>query len=82
MNVAYVGNFGPEHSTESHVGKALEANGHVVVRHQEDRVDWDRLAGQVADQDFLLWTHTEGLAGPQTYDAQRRTLVAVQGSPR
>jgi hypothetical protein len=78
VKVAYVGNFGPAHSTESHVGTALEANGHVVARHQEDRVDWDRLAAEVADQDFVLWTHTEGLAGPQSYDAQRRFLDAVQ----
>ncbi len=76
MRVAYLGNFGPAHSTESHVGRALEANGHEVARHQEDRIDWDSLAGRVGDVAFCLWTHTEGLAGPATYDAQRRFLDA------
>lgn len=76
MRVAYVGNFGPSHSTESHVGLALEANGHQVVRHQEDRVDWDQLPSLMAGVDFCLWTHTEGLAGPQTYGVQRRFLDA------
>jgi hypothetical protein len=78
VRVAYVGNFGPSHSTESHVGTALEADGLDLVRHQEDEVDWDRLAAEVADADFVLWTHTEGLAGPQTYDAQRRFLDSVE----
>ncbi len=80
MLVSYVGNFGPQvpHSTENHVARAFEANGHTVARHQEDEVDWDRLAAEVADTDFCLWTHTEGLAGPQTYDAQRRFLDSVE----
>lgn len=78
LTVSYCGNFGPgvPHSTENHVARALETNGHTVRRHQENEVQWDRLADEVADSDLFLWTHTEGLAGPGTYDAQRRFLDA------
>lgn len=79
MKLAYLGNFdGVPHSTENHVAQGFRALGHEVVQHQEDRIDWANLAGQLGDVDFCLWTHTEGLAGPKTYDAQRKFLADIQ----
>lgn len=62
MRVAYIGNFGPPHSTENHVARALEHNGHDVLRLQENFVDnWQisaRAGDGLAAYDFFLWTRT------------------------
>lgn len=59
MNIAYVGNFDAEHSTENHVRIALEYNGHTVDRYQENNLnDWYRLPSRVKNYDFVLWTRT------------------------
>jgi hypothetical protein len=41
MKIAFRGNFGPLHSTESHVAVTMELLGHQVVRIQEDTVPWE-----------------------------------------
>lgn len=44
MIVAYIGNFGPEHSTENHVARAFTTLGHTVYKYQEDDpLSWTRL---------------------------------------
>ncbi|MDQ6797901.1 MAG: glycosyltransferase [Actinomycetota bacterium] len=61
MRIAYLGNFGPSHSTETHVAQALRALGHDLVCHQENDVAmWRELAAGrgVADRDLVLWTRT------------------------
>lgn len=62
MRVAYIGNFGPQHSTENHVASAWERLGHEVVRLQENNRDaWDLLdhpAEWLAPPDLILWTRT------------------------
>lgn len=73
LHIAYVGNFGPEHSTENHVAQALLNNGHEVTRCQENwvaidgsgRTAFDLLAADLegtwpggSPPDVLLWTRT------------------------
>ena len=58
--VAYCGNFDAPHSTETHVAKALENLGHIVIRLPEQRMDWATLPAQVAGADLFLWTRTAG----------------------
>lgn len=63
MQVAYIGNFEPPHSTENHVARALENNGHKVTRLQENsRRLWDHIGEDAvawkSDVDFVLWTRT------------------------
>lgn len=60
LRIAYIGNFGPEHSTENHVKRALEHNGHTVLPHQEnDPSLWTALATfGPSEVDFVLWTRT------------------------
>lgn len=54
--IAYVGNFGPEHSTENHVARDAESLGYEVLRWQENDPDtWDR---DPAEADLILWTRT------------------------
>lgn len=58
--IAYVGNFTHPFCTERHVEQALRHLGWHVVRLQESRVVWSRLAGQVRSSraSMLLWTRT------------------------
>ncbi len=60
MRVAYVGNFGPEHSTENHVRRALESLDVEVIALQESNYDWTRLTGDCDGAEFMLWTRTAG----------------------
>jgi hypothetical protein len=59
-SVAYVGNFDPPHSTETHVAKALENLGHTVRRLPEQRMEWATLPQQVEGADLFMWTRTAG----------------------
>jgi hypothetical protein len=61
MHVAYIGNFDPWWSTETHIGKALENLGHEVSRIPEQRTDWARLE---VEADLCLWTRTAGFDPP------------------
>lgn len=62
--VIYIGNFGPEHSTETHVRQALEANGHEVAAVQEnDELAWElRWWPWNAQPDVVMWTRTKSLS--------------------
>lgn len=73
MNVAYVGNFGPPHSTESDVAWTLEDMGHQVTRIQESELDWSTLPRLVDGADLMLWTRTAGF-DPVSRDTQRQAL--------
>lgn len=75
MKVVYVGNFGPAHSTETHVAQALEANGVEVLREQENRVDWSTLAKRCVGVDWFLWTSTNDYSPASVYPAQRQFLA-------
>lgn len=72
MQVTYIGNFRADQSTETHVARALEANGHTVERVQENDRAWARVP--LLAHDMVLWTTTYDFAGPETFDAQRRML--------
>lgn len=78
MKVAYLGNFGVSFSTESHVALALTNNGHRVTRYQENEPGaFVRLAQQVRDFDFVLWTRT-GWAPGVPEDEQLAMLGAAR----
>lgn len=81
MIVVYVGNLGPNsapHSTENHVARALEANGHTVVPIHENGFPWTHGQTIPDGTDFVLWTHTHGFAPPRTHGRQARFLRAMR----
>lgn len=60
MHVAFAGNFTPPHSTENHLARALENNGHLVDRWQESEPrTWENL-GEIPQTkiDLILWVWT------------------------
>lgn len=62
LTVIQIGNFGPPHSTENHLAIALEANGHRVIKLQENAqstfTSMSNIAGWPVKPDFILWTRT------------------------
>lgn len=74
--LSYVGNFLPEHSTESHVAKALENLGHEVRRVQESGLDWLTLPDQSRGSDLFLWTRTAGF-DPADLGEQERAIKSL-----
>ena len=64
MRIAYVGNFGPEWSTENDVRLAFEHLGHEVAQLQENNLRRDTLHREALASDLLLWTGTWGDAIP------------------
>jgi FkbM family methyltransferase len=89
QTIAYVGNFGPRHSTENHVKLSLEALGHRVVPVQEDAlhagtagrgdIGWPELAGAIQDEgaDLLLWTRTWQHVRPEEQDTALEAVRAA-----
>ncbi len=74
--VLYIGNFGPEHSTENHVQRAFASQGHDVIMKQEG-TSWLNTREAVQDADFVLWTHTHGLAPESTHGEQAGMLLRL-----
>lgn len=61
MKIAYIGNFGPPHSTENHVASAAERLGHTVLRWQENTpYAWTNPKQLLTDEtpELILWTRT------------------------
>lgn len=59
MRVAAIGNYGAPWTTEVHLRRALELNGHEVTEYQENEpVAWANLANEWRLYDFVLWTRT------------------------
>lgn len=60
LTIIQVGNFSPPHSTENHLKRALENNGHTVIALQENKPETFRsmAAGGPVKPDFVLWTRT------------------------
>lgn len=77
MRVAQVGNFGPAHSTENELRKALEHLAHDVTLYQEnDGGAFLRLADRIREYDWVLWTRT-GWDPPVPDDEQYRMMLAA-----
>lgn len=62
LTIAYRGNFGVPHSTESHVAASMEELGHRVLRLQENVVPWDETVRACEGADIFWWTQTWGYA--------------------
>lgn len=79
MQIAYVGNFEPPHSTENEVRKALDKLGHDVWLCQEGQPDrWRELTDRMHEFDVVLWTRTADLAKRIPHHDQIRLLLAAR----
>lgn len=91
MRVALVGNHTPLHSTETHLARAWENNGHEVDRWQEnDLRTWENL-GEIpqTNVDLIMWVRTGwdwnalGVTEQWAHTRMRRMLrfAADKGTP-
>lgn len=77
MKISYLGNFGPQFSTENHVALSLESLGHTVTRLQEGVVKARKVAHRVKGHDLFLWTQTQSLADAGGSRAERAEMLAT-----
>lgn len=61
VRIAYIGNFQPDHSHETHLSASFEELGHSVIRIQENRASPAGVERACEGADLLLWTRTWGL---------------------
>jgi hypothetical protein len=87
-SIAYIGNFGPPHSTENDVLRTLTDMGHDVTRYQENEIgEWERLVEALREEgplpDLILWTSTHDYAEKVGHEIQRHMqwLARIQGVP-
>lgn len=79
MRVAYLGNFGPEHSTENHIARAFINNGHELIKVQEGEIQsLTDLTNDVKDYDLIAWTRTRDLSNKVGHAAQMRLIYACR----
>jgi len=84
LRVAYLGNFGADHSTENEIRKAWQARGATVLPIQEGEVRAVDVVKHAAafDADLFLWTQTYGLAETGGTNVERlRMLDDLAGIP-
>ncbi len=82
MKIGYLGNFGPAHSTENHVAASFEAEGHQVVRWQENADGiFDAVArlAPLDGVDLVLWTRT-GWDPPVPPEMQLHALEVLRAA--
>jgi hypothetical protein len=60
MKIAFLGNFEPVHSTESHHKWTWEKLGHHVVALQENKTTTEQVVEACKDAQLFAWTHTPG----------------------
>lgn len=82
LRVAYLGNFGPSYSTESHVALSLEDLGHEVVRIQEGETLAKDVPARAEGCDLFLWTQTYGLAVSGGTREERHAMLDALHMPK
>lgn len=82
MRIAYLGNFLPTYSTETHVALSLESLGHEVTRLQEGEVQAVAVPYLATGHDLLLWTQTYGLARQGGTRDERKLMLRELKSRR
>lgn len=64
MQLAFLGNFDVDYTSESHHAASLEALGHTVARLQEGRTSGAAVLDASLGADALIWVHTHGWHTP------------------
>ena len=80
LRIAYVGNFKPSHSTETHLARTLTQMGHTVTRLQEDDLTPAGLTQALSRMDrpdLFMFTRTWG----RTVTADHLAWLRTQGIP-
>src|ERR1700757_4501586 len=60
MEIAFVGNFSVDYSSETHHAKSLESLGHKVARLQEGTMTGEQILRDGLQSDMVVFVHTHG----------------------
>lgn len=77
MKIAFLGNFGPSHSTESHLSSSFEFLGHTVTRIQEGDTPALDVPSIVNGHDLFVWVQTYSLAVQGGSIAERFKMLDI-----
>lgn len=80
LQIAYVGNFLPRHSTENDIRWTLTEMGHTVVPIQENAASWDFIGDIGRRSNLVLFTHTYGFE-PQGDWQRGMAMIKTEGVP-
>jgi hypothetical protein len=70
-NIAFLGNFRFDFSSETHHVKSLESLGHSVVKLQENRVSSQDVYHVASKSDLFIWVHTHGWKTPGNFPMEK-----------
>lgn len=70
-NIAFLGNFRVDYSSESHHASTLESLGHNVTRLQESEATSEQILKTARSSDLFIWIHTHGWRTPGKYDMEK-----------
>src|SRR5690606_37328402 len=60
MDIAFLGNFHVDYTSESHHAASLEELGHTVHRLQEGKAQASEILATAREADLFVWVHTHG----------------------
>ena len=63
-NIAFLGNFRVDYTSETHHAETLVSMGHNVIRLQETRATSEEILKVALDSDMFVWIHTHGWNTP------------------
>jgi glycosyltransferase involved in cell wall biosynthesis len=63
-NIAFLGNFRVDYSTEFHHAASLQALGHNVIKLQETKATSEEILKVALESDLFVWVHTHGWNTP------------------
>lgn len=76
LRIAFLGNWGPSHSSENHEALSFEALGHHVTRIQEGETPATEVAHLAKGHDLFFWVQTYGLAVTGGTHSERAQMLA------
>lgn len=81
MQLAFLGNFGVDFSSESHHRRTLQNLGHSVISLQETQATGEQVLEAAETSDALIWVHTHGWDTPGLRMAQVLSELKKRGIP-
>lgn len=69
MQLAFLGNWSVDYTSESHHAASLEALGHTVTRLQEPKATADEIVAAAEEAAAFIWVHTHGWETPRIGEA-------------
>jgi hypothetical protein len=74
-NIAFLGNFSLDFSSETHHAKTLESLGHKVTKIQEGQAYTRDILDAALVSDLFIWIHTHGIRSPGSFSFTMKDVL-------